>query len=176
MTQWASPLQLASLLDHQLMFISINGSRLINNHHPAETCSLLVDHPSWCRRIPTIIYPGCNLTNLFLPLLQSILSSLPFSVKSASSSISSAIVCSPTAQLLTPALMAVLNPNAQLADQQYQMQVADFEIPQGSAIHTARPTVICPGIPDFPLWEKKHACTMCHKQQVLIFKKTLCSS
>ena len=102
-----------------------------------------------------------------------------FSVKSASS------VCSPTAQLPTPAAMAVLlNPNAQLVDQQQQQQqtqavmsTADFEIPQGSAIHTARPTIIRPvepvvavqGVPDSPSREKKHACTMCHKRQALSF-------
>ena len=96
-----------------------------------------------------------------------------FSVKSAST-ISSAVVCSPTAQLPTPAAMAVLlNPNAQLADQQHQTQVpTDFEIPQGSAIHSARPAIIRPvepvvavqGVPDSPSREKKHACTMCHKR------------
>jgi hypothetical protein len=98
-----------------------------------------------------------------------------FSVKSTSS------VCSPTAQLPTPAAMAVLlNPNAQLVDQQQQqiqaaMPTADFEIPQGSAIHTARPAIIRPvepvvavqGVPDSPSREKKHACTMCHKRQAL---------
>lgn len=88
---------------------------------------------------------------------------------------SSIVVCSPTAQLPTPAAMAVLlNPNAQLADQH---QTADFEIPQGSAIHTtARPAIIRPvepvvavqGVPDSPSREKKHACTMCHKRQVLL--------
>lgn len=95
-----------------------------------------------------------------------------FSVKSANSS-STAVVCSPTAQLPTPAAMAVLlNPNAQHPTQ----VAADFEIPQGSAaIHTARPnTIIRPvepvvavqGVPDSPSREKKHACTMCHKRQV----------
>ena len=80
----------------------------------------------------------------------------------------SIVVCSPTAQLPTPAAMAVLlNPNAQLADQ----TAADFEIQQGSA---PRPTVIRPvepvvavqNVPDSPSREKKHACTMCHKRQV----------
>ena len=91
-----------------------------------------------------------------------------FSVKSTTST---AVVCSPTAQLPTPAAMAVLlNPNAQLADQQ-QTQ-ADFEIPQASVIQTARPTIIrsvepvvaVQGVPDSPSREKKHACTMCHKR------------
>jgi hypothetical protein len=75
-----------------------------------------------------------------------------------------------------PAMAVLLNPNAQLADQQHQTQVAtDFEIPQESAIHMARPTVIRPvapvvavqGVPDSPSREKKNACTMCHKRQVL---------
>ena len=98
-----------------------------------------------------------------------------FSVKSASSSsLSSAVVCSPTAQLPTPAAMAVLlNPDARLAaDQQHAQVATDFEIPQGSAMHTARPTIIRPvepvvavqGVPDSPSREKKHACTMCHKR------------
>ena len=101
-----------------------------------------------------------------------------FSVKSTSST--SSVVCSPTAQLPTPAAMAVLlNPNAQLADQRQTQVPADFEIPQGSAIdiHTARPTAIRPvepvvavqGVPDSPSREKKHACTMCHKRQVVAF-------
>ena len=90
-----------------------------------------------------------------------------FPVKSANT-----VVCSPTAQLPTPAAMAVLlNPNAQLPDT--QQPPADFQIPQGSVIHTAaRPTVIRPvepvvavqGVPDSPSREKKHACTMCHKR------------
>ena len=111
----------------------------------------------------------------------------PFSVKSPSNSISSsAVVCSPTAQLPTPAAMAVLlNPNAQLVDQQQQhptqVPTTDFEIPQRSAIHTVRPTIIRPvepvvavqGVPDSPSREKKHACTMCHKRQVPIFSLSL---
>ena len=98
----------------------------------------------------------------------------PFSLKSPPPP----LVCSPTAQLPTPAAMAVLlNPNAQHTDFD--------EIPQGSAaaIHTtttitARPNVIRPvepvvlavqSVPDSPSREKKHACTMCHKRQVAIF-------
>lgn len=100
------------------------------------------------------------------------------SVKSAASSLSSAVVCSPTAQLPTPAAMAVLlNPNA---EQQQQQISTDFEIPQGSAaIQTAtrpangaavivrppvEPVVAVQGVPDSPSREKKHACTMCHKR------------
>ena len=95
-----------------------------------------------------------------------------FSVKSTSS-ISSAVVCSPTAQLPTPAAMAVLlNPNAQLVDQQHSQVATDFEIPQGSAIQTARPAIVRPVepvvavqvVPESPSREKKHACTMCHKR------------
>jgi hypothetical protein len=98
-----------------------------------------------------------------------------FSVKSASTNI-----CSPTAQLPTPAAMAVLlNPNAQLGDQQQTQSVTDFEIPQGSAIHTSvtvrpvvrpvvEPIVAVQGVPDSPSREKKHACTMCHKRQVAL--------
>jgi hypothetical protein len=56
-----------------------------------------------------------------------------------------------------PAMAVLLNPNAQLANQQHQ-------IPQVSTIHTARPTVIRP-----------YACTLCYKRQVLIFF-SLCSS
>lgn len=90
-------------------------------------------------------------------------------------SLSSAVaVCSqqPTAQLPTPAAMAVLlNPNLQ----------TDFEIPQGSeeaesVIQTVtRPAVMLrppvepvvaavQSVPDSPSREKKHACTMCHKR------------
>jgi hypothetical protein len=118
-----------------------------------------------------------------------------FSFKS-DSSISSTVVCSPTAQPLLPP-MAILNPNTQLAawDQPQQTQVpvaADYKITQGSAIDTAtRPTIIRPvelvvvqGVPgspmDSPLREKKHACTMCHKRQVhfcfVLFFLPLCSS
>ena len=94
---------------------------------------------------------------------------------------STSFVCSPTAQLPTPAAMAVLlNPNSrssQLGDQQQQQpQMADYEIPQGSAIishHTSvtarpirpiEPVVAVQGVPDSPSREKKHACTMCHKR------------
>jgi hypothetical protein len=46
-------------------------------------------------------------------------------------SVKSTVVCSPTAQLPTPAAMAVLlNPNAQLVDQQHTQVATDFEIPQ----------------------------------------------
>ena len=90
-------------------------------------------------------------------------------------SVKTPTVCSPTAQLPTPAAMAVLlNPNAQLPD--HQQVAVDFEIPQPSAIHTsltARPAVhpiepVVPvqGVPESPSREKKHACTMCHKRQV----------
>ncbi|KAF8798291.1 hypothetical protein BYT27DRAFT_7203402 [Phlegmacium glaucopus] len=109
------------------------------------------------------------------------------SVKSARNP-STSIVCSPTAQLPTPAAMAVLlNPNGrstQIGDQQHQQQeqqesssqmAADYEIPQGSAAaiishHTVRPirpvepVVAVQGVPDSPSREKKHACTMCHKR------------
>lgn len=102
-----------------------------------------------------------------------------FSVKSASNTTS--VVCSPTAQLPTPAAMAVLlNPNAQLADQHPQQQqtqvTAEFEIPQDHMSVTAmsvtarpvirpvEPVVAVHGVPDSPSREKKHACTMCHKR------------
>lgn len=101
----------------------------------------------------------------------------PFSVKSTRTS---SLVCSPTAQLPTPAAMAVLlNPNAQqLGDHQQQqqqqlpLQVADYEIPQGhTASLTVRPirpvepvTAVHQVVPDSPSREKKHACTMCHKR------------
>lgn len=114
------------------------------------------------------------------------------SVKSNRNPPSSSTVCSPTAQLPTPAAMAVLlNPNgrsSQVGDhqhhqhQQQQSQLADYEIPQGSAMmishHTSvtarpirpvEPVVAVQGVPDSPSREKKHACTMCHKRQVLFF-------
>ena len=88
-----------------------------------------------------------------------------FSVKSASDI---SVVCSPTAQLPTPAAMAVLlNPNAQLADQQAS---TDFEghmsVTARPVIRPVEPVVAVHGVPDSPSREKKHACTMCHKRQV----------
>ena len=86
---------------------------------------------------------------------------------------SSTVVCSPTAQLPTPAAMAVLlNPNAQLdgggdQQQQQQQQQTDYEIPQGHmarAVRPVEPVVAVQGVPDSPSREKKHACTMCHKR------------
>ena len=98
----------------------------------------------------------------------------PSSSSSSSSPSSSSVLCSPTAQLPTPAAMAVLlNPNVNRSSQ--VAETVDYvEIPQPSAIPvssvTARPirpvepVVAVQGVPDSPSREKKHACTMCHKR------------
>jgi len=100
------------------------------------------------------------------PASGSSLLDLPSTIKSALAPTQN--LPSPTAQLPTPAAMAVLlNPNAHTrrAMQQQQQQQLPVIMPDATAL-----------IPDILSREKKHACTMCHKRSVgaLFLLRPLC--
>ena len=130
--------------------------------HPATTSSHLHPHafvhPPLLPQLPTAASP---------------LLDLPSTIKTALTMGQTHNLRSPTAQLPTPAAMAVLlNPNThtrQIQTPQLAVDVAAQQPPLIIQMPSGVPdTTALMSVPDILSREKKHACTMCHKRSVAV--------